>query len=305
MDFGQKYEPKGNKIIHGAGQSLEMFKEYWNAVENHKPALYMTYVKIQNLDNWIKNIKEEIKQFPNVMLQIGLNLRLDGKDKTKEISEGKYDKEFEILFRLIEEFSNPVFLRIGYEFDKKDKYNPETFVLAWRHIVDKFRLDNIQNIATVWCSCPYPGTSLVEPYYPGDNYVDWFGIDVFSKDYINESYKPTQDFLKLAEKHKKPVMIGESSPARIGVDKGEESWDDWFKVYFKLIEKNPIIKAFCYINWDWGKDWKQPEWLNGRIHENEIVRKNFIKELSKKKYIHNLPTEDFLKIVQTKKALKN
>ena len=82
-------------------------------------------------------------------------------------------------------------------------------------------------------------------------------------------------------------MIGESSPARTGVDKGKESWDEWFKPYFKWIKSHSIIKAFCYINWDWGKDWKQPEWLNGRIEENEEVRKRYVKELSKPIYLHN------------------
>lgn len=296
MDFGQKYEPKGNRIIHGAGQSLEMFSKYWNAVEKYKPAIYMTYIKFQSLDKWIKKINGELKKFPNLMLQIGLNLRINGEDKTKEIAQGYYDKELNKLFKVIKRFSNPVFLRIGYEFDKKDKYNPKNFVLAWKHIVDELRKEDIQNVATVWCSCPYHGTSPVEPYYPGDEYVDWFGIDVFTTRYINDSYKPISYFLKLAEKHKKPVMVGESSPARVGVDKGKESWDEWFKVYFNWINKNSVIKAFCYINWDWGKDWKQPEWLNGRIHENEVVRKNFVKELSKKKYIHNIPIKDFLKL---------
>jgi hypothetical protein len=81
--------------------------------------------------------------------------------------------------------------------------------------------------------------------------------------------------------------FGESSPAKTGVDKGIESWDEWFKPYFNWIQIHPNIKAFCYINWDWEKDWKHPEWLNGRIEENELVRKKYVGELSKAKYIHN------------------
>ena len=138
MDFKQKYEPKGNRIIHGAGQSIEMFSEYWKAVESFKPIIYMTYIKIQNLDKWIDKIKKEVKQFPNLILQIGLNLRINGEDKTKEISEGKYDKELDKLFSVIDKIKNPVFIRIGYEFDKKGKYTPKKFILAWRHIVDKY-----------------------------------------------------------------------------------------------------------------------------------------------------------------------
>jgi len=296
MDYKQKFEPKGNKVIHGSGQSLEMFCEYWKAVEKNKPIIYMTYIKIQSLDKWIEKIKREFKAFPNLILQIGLNFIIDGEDKTKQISEGKYDEELDKLFKVIRDFGNPVFIRQGYEFDKAGKYNPKYFVKAWRHFVDKFRKDKIDNIATVWCACPYKGTVPVEPYYPGDDYVDWFGIDVFAaKNFKNN--KQTEDFIKLARKHKKPVMIGESSPARTGVDKGQESWNEWFKPYFEFIVNHPNIKAFCYINWDWGKDWKQPEWLNGRIHENETVRKYFVKELKNPRYIHNQRIKDFLKNV--------
>ena len=300
MDYKGKFEPKGNKVIHGAGQSLEMFREYWKAVGKNKPLIYMTYIKIQNMDKWVDKIQKEVKEFPNLILQIGLNFRVEGEDKTKEISEGKYDKEFDKLLKVIREFGNPVFIRIGYEFDKAGKYNPDNFIKAWKHFVDKYRNEKINNVANVWCSCPYKGTAPVELYYPGNDYVDWFGIDVFTeRHFANSTNKQTEAFLKLAKKHKKPVMIGESSPARTGVDKGQESWNEWFKPYFKWMEYHPNIKAFCYINWDWGKDWKQPEWLNGRIHENEIVRKNFVKELSKPKYLHNQDIKKFLEKVYT------
>lgn len=298
MDYKQKYEPRGNKVIHGAGQSLEMFHEYWKAVEKNKPAIYMTYIKIQNMDQWVDKIKKEVKEFPNLILQIGLNFRVLGKDKTREISEGKYDKEFDKLFKVIKDFENPVFIRIGYEFDKAEKYDSKNFIKAWKHFVDKYREEKVDNIANVWCACPYRGTSPVAPYYPGDNYVDWFGIDVFTERHFAKSAnQQTEDFLKLAKKHRKPVMIGESSPAKTGVDEGKESWDKWFKPYFEWIGKHPNIKAFCYISWDWGKDWKQPEWLNGRIHENEVVRNNFVKELRNPQYIHNQPISKFLKLV--------
>jgi beta-mannanase len=295
MDYKQKFEPIGNKVIHGAGQSIEMFKEYWKALENNKPIIYMTYTKMQKMDTWVDRIQKEISLFPNLILQIGFNFTVDKEDATKDIYQGKYDYKLNQLFEVIKKFGNPVFLRLGYEFDKKDKYNPNNFVKAWQYIVDKYRKEKNINIANVWCACPYKGTSPVKPYYPGDNYVDWFGIDIFSKrHFANSKNLQTEKFLELAKKHKKPMMIGESSPARTGVDKGQKSWDEWFKAYFEWIENHPIIKAFCYINWDWEKDWKTPEWLNGRIHENEIVKNNFIKELKNPRFIHNQKISDFL-----------
>ncbi len=298
MDYKQKFEPRGNKIIHGAGQSLEAFTNYCNAVGKYKPLIYMTYVKIHHIDKNIKKIRKEMKAFPNVILQIGFNFLIEGKDATKEIAKGKYDKELKRFFKTLLEIDKLIFIRLGYEFDKKEKYNPTDFIKAWKYIVDNYISEN-KKISTVWCACPYNGTSPVEPYYPGDDYVDWFGVDVFAAKHITKKYKPVEDFLILAKKHNKPVMVGESSPARTGVDKGQESWDEWFKPYFEWIANHPNIKAFCYINWDWGKDWKQPEWLNGRIHENEIVRKNYVKEMSKSKYLHNQNINEFLKKVYT------
>ncbi len=287
MNFKQKFEPKGNKILHGAGQSPEQFKKYWKAVENYKPVIYMEYVRTDEIkEKFQKKINKMLNISKNLIPQMGLNFKSKSKgDICKPIEEGKYDSEIIFMIKVLKKIKNPCFIRIGYEFDKKGKYNPKYFVKAWKHIVDLIKKNKVNNIATVWCSCPYKGTEKVEPFYPGDKYVDWFGIDVFSARYF-KGYPPVENFLRLAKKHKKPVMVGESSPARVGVDRGKESWNGWFKPYFKWIHNHPIIKAFCYINWDWGKDWKQPEWLNGRIEENEEVRKRYVKELKNKKYIH-------------------
>ena len=77
MDYKSKFEPKGNKIIHGAGQSLEMFSEYWKAVEKNKPLIYMTYIKIQSMDKWVDKIQKELGWKPKVSLEQGIASVLD------------------------------------------------------------------------------------------------------------------------------------------------------------------------------------------------------------------------------------
>jgi len=291
MYYKQKFEPEGNKILHGAGQSLQRFESYSDSVGRYKPIIYMTYAKIPKIQDWIKKIKTESKKIPNTMLQIGLKLLdAEGSDKTSEVLSGKYDNDLDDFFKTIQDLGNPSLIRIGYEFDKKGKYNPENFVKAWKYIVDRFRKLGVQNVATVWCACPFNGTEPVEKYYPGDDYVDWFGIDIFYARHLTGEYKPVEDFVSLAEYHKKPVMVGESTAAEVGVLNGEKSWNEWFAPYFNWIETHPIVKAFCYINWDWAEDktWGSAgTWGNCRIEENEDVRKKYVKELSKSKYIHN------------------
>ena len=301
MDYKQKFEPRGNRIIHGAGQSFETFSNYWEAIGKYKPLILMRYVKMTNVPRGIRKIKSELKKFPNTIPQVGLKLVDEGKkDLCSSISKGDYDSELDLLIYAFKQLKKPIFLRIGYEFDKEGKYNPKNFIKTWKYIVDKFREAGVDNIATVWCACPFNGTELVEPYYPGDDYVDWFGIDVFYARHITGKYKPVEDFLDLATKHKKPVMVGETTAAGTGVENGKESWNEWFNPFFKWINEHKQIKAFCYINWDWAKDktWGSPgTWGNCRIEENEIVKQNFIKELKKKKYIHNTSLENLKDIL--------
>lgn len=292
MYFGQKFEPSSGKVLHGAGQSPEQFKKYWDAVEDYKPIIYMIYNRINEIkEKFQGKINEAKKISPNLMLQIGLNLKARSiGEQCKQIINGEHDEEILFLIEILKDYKNPAFLRVGYEFNNPThEYSPNDFISAWKHIVDLFRKNKVKNVAFVWDACTAFNRDIKEimKYYPGDNYVDWFGNNLFgAKHFADNKDTVTENFAKESVKHKKPLMIGESSPARVGVDKGKESWDEWFKPYFKWINDHQIIKAFCYINWDWGKDWKQPEWLNGRIEENEEVRKRYVKELSNNRYLH-------------------
>jgi len=301
MYFNQKFEPPSGKVIHGAGQSPEQFKKYCDAVGNYKPKIYMIYVRINEIrEKFTKKVSEANKISPELMLQIGLNLKAKKiGEQCKEIVGGDYDKEILGLIEAIREYKNPVFLRIGYEFNNPThNYNPKEFISGWKYIVESFKKNKVDNVAFIWNCCTAFTRDIKEimAFYPGDTYVDWFSDNLFGVRHFTETDNPkiiTENFVQEAIKHKKPLMIGESSPAKVGVDKGKISWNEWFKPYFRWIKEHQIIKAFCYINWDWGKDWKLPEWGNCRIEENEQVRKRYVEELSKEKYVH-LNEENYL-----------
>jgi len=284
MDFKQKFEPKGKRVIHGAGQSPEQFRKYWGAVGKNKPAVYMTYIRVNEIKNKFSiNINEMLKFSKGLIPQIGLNLKVKNEgSKCLEVSKGEYDNELRVLCKILKKLKNPVFLRIGYEFNNPThNYNPKEFILAWKHIVKLFRKNKVDNVAFVWCCCSAFNRNIDEimSYYPGN---DLFGVQHF-KDNKN---KVTEDFCREAEKHRKPLMICESSAAKVGVLEGEKSWNGWFKPYFTWIKCHEVVKAFCYINRNWGIDWKQPEWGNCRIEENEIVKKNYARELNNPIYLH-------------------
>ncbi len=51
------------------------------------------------------------------------------------------------------------------------------YVDAFRHIADVFDAVGASNVAFVWAPSVAPAAAPLEPFYPGDEYVDWIGAD--------------------------------------------------------------------------------------------------------------------------------
>jgi len=296
--YGAKLEPK-HGVLHGAGQDSVGFLEYVGAVEKKQhPIIYMTYISLLNKDklvNYGDYLTNQLHGLPgDVIPQIGLSF-VAGKDngagQDKAVADGLYDENIQLLINALRKFNRPVFIRIGYEFEGGwNGYKPEPYKATFVKIAKAIKEAKL-DVATVWCSggSPVAHNKLME-YYPGDEWVDWWGVDIFSP---NQMTFPTLfEFLNAADNHKKPVMIGESTPRHVGVQDGAKSWEQWFQPYFDLIYKNPQIKAFCYINWDWeywsnklGFPWH--DWKDARIQLNDYVNENYKLQLQNKLFIHS------------------
>jgi len=302
INFNAKFEPQ-NGVLHGAGQDINSFIKYGEVVgKNYYPKIYMTYISIvgskESITDWGDNLKKELSNLPNDLIpQIGLNITSgndDGSGQDKDVAEGKYDDNIDELFEKIKELNKPTFLRIGYEFEGSwNGYSPKYYKEVFANISDKIKNDSAK-IATVWCAAGgsagfIPFDSLMQ-YYPGDEYVDWWGVDIFSPEEITNNW--LVEFYKKSEEHKKPIMLGETTPRFVGVDRGEESWNKWFDPFFNMIYKNPVIKAYCYINWDW-KYWSDAigfswhDWEDARIEKNEFISKRYKQELLNPIFIHS------------------
>jgi len=291
-------EPKKG-VLHGAGQDSVGFLEYVGAVEKKQhPIIYMTYISLLNKDklvNYGDYLTNQLQGLPDdVIPQIGLSF-VAGKDNgagmDSSVAEGLYDENIQLLVNALRKFNRSVFIRIGYEFEGGwNGYKPESYKTTFVKIAKAIKEANIK-VATVWCSggSPIAHNKLME-YYPGDEWVDWWGVDIFSP---KEMTFPTLfEFLAAADSHKKPVMIGESTPRGVGVHDGVKSWEKWFQPYFELIYQNPQIKAFCYINWEWeywsnklGFKWHH--WKDARIQLNDYVNYNYKVQLQNKIFIHS------------------
>lgn len=290
-EFGARLEPKG-QILSGAGQSAEAFENYVQLLgETRLPAIYMLYVGLDTDPTaWLEEHKNIMDKYDwNLIPQLGLSMTKDGdpeKHYEQDVSDGLYDDNIQKLIDVLKKWDRPVFIRIGYEFNGHwNGYQPESYKKAFCYITNKFRKAGLEKVATVWCyGYDDQKNSPFMDYYPGNEYVDWWGIDLFKP----EEFKNPEvlSYLDNSLKYKKPLMIGESTPRSVGVLDGFRSWNDWFEPYFHLMKRQPNVKAFCYINWNWAFYPQWSDWGDGRLEENDFVSQRFMKEMEHSIFRH-------------------
>jgi hypothetical protein len=306
VNFGRRLEPSGHSVLHGAGQSPESFAEYFAAVGHTKPIVYMTYVSLKDdLPTYFASLNQELAAYHpfHLVPQIGLYMNggglaeHPGPNYEQEVADGHYDTPIALFCEGLHQLQRPAFVRIGFEFNGSwNGYQPKPFRAAWRRIVSAFRHQRLAQVAAVWCYCPLPSSREqagrrdrdYAPYYPGDEWVDWWSLDLFDRPQF--AMENTAWFLAEAHRRRFPVMIGESTPRGVGgVQNGQVAWQAWFEPYFRFIRTQPTVKAFCYINWNWDVYPSFRGWGDARIDQNELVLQNYRRELASALYRHAAP----------------
>jgi len=94
-----------------------------------------------------------------------------------------------------------------------------------------------------------------------------------------------RQFLDLAQARRKPVMIGETTPQKLRTSLGEVVWREWYAPFFAMIEREPVIKAFCYINWNWDNT-RWANWGDGRIEGHPFIVERFREKMQSPLYWH-------------------
>jgi len=157
----------------------------------------------------------------------------------------------------------PFMLRWGHEFNSdwypwsliKNGRDPQLYVQAFRRIVDIFRREGANKVQFVWCfnndSVPNESWNSPVSAYPGDEYVDWIGIDGYnwgtSKSW--SSWRSFEQVVKtaydMAQKiaPSKPILIAEIASAETGGDKAA-----WIKGMFTALPNMPAIRGVSWFD---------------------------------------------------------
>jgi Carbohydrate family 9 binding domain-like/Glycosyl hydrolase family 26 len=255
----------------GAPQNMGYIKSF-EKMFNKKPAMVMWYADF-NSDFPLEDCESVYKYgaVPQIVWEPWI-WGDDSKIKLDNIINGDWDKHIQEWASDAASYRKTVFIRWGHEFNI-EKYpwgvgnnnkNPEKYVKAYRHIHDIFKKAGATNIKWIWCFNNYPNPNenwnSWDLAYPGDDYVDWIGIDGYNWGTTQiwsgwQSFKEMfRDQVREASKRypTKPVMIAEFGSCEEGGNKA-----NWIKDILPTLKISmPQVKALVMFDTKKECDWR-------------------------------------------------
>jgi hypothetical protein len=136
---------------------------------------------------------------------------------------------------------------------------PARYVAAWRHVHAVFVAAGATNVQWVWSpnhrSIPAASWNAAARYYPGDDVVDWVGIDGYDRDAARPvSFASLFGPLATEFAGRKPVMVAET--ATDGADPGRAA--RWIDAARRAIDAGaPPVRAVVWFDTvKRGHDWR-------------------------------------------------
>jgi beta-mannanase len=189
-----------------------------------------------------------------------------------DLIEGRYDEYILNFATEAAAWGHPFFLRFNWEmngnwFAWAEGVNGNSagqYVAAWRHVHDIFAAAGASNVSWVWCPFVDPDGSMTNlaSLYPGDEYVDWTGLDGYNWGTNPSSPRGWKSFnqlfgssyVQIAERiaPSKPMMIAELGSSAQGGSKSA-----WIREALAAIPASyPQVRAALWFDkYDDGMDW--------------------------------------------------
>jgi len=202
------------------------------------------------------------------------------------VIDGKWDEYLDTYAQAAAKQNIPFMLRWGHEFNgdwypwslAKNGNTAAQFAAAFRHIVDRFRKAGAHKVQFVWCYNNEGVPKSLDPFdaYPGDDYVDWVGIDGYNFG-RSQSWSKWSSFeqvfgaayaLAVKRAPGKPIVIGEMASSEVGGNKTE-----WLKEMFAVLPRYPQIRALTWFDIN-----KETNWA---VNSSDEVYLAFLQGLTK------------------------
>jgi hypothetical protein len=306
--YHARLEPAAGRVLHGWGQFSPQWGKgaregtgddadlasYERAVSPYRPVLLSFYTALD--ESLMPQFAERYKQLARGRGFFVAQLAIYFQSFQRDASLGMRDPEVVMLLDTIRAARNPVLLRIGSEFNSPSApYDPSLFIQTFRGFAQRIREAQLDNVATVWnaTAAGLDATNFMR-WYPGDDVVDWWGIDLFDPREFDQPQ--LAEFLEKATSHGKPVIICEASPVfqdarpgRLRRPKSDAEAAAWYQKLTQLISQHTEIQAVVVISVDWRRlhsTLPGSGWPDTRIRQWPKATAVWKKFLSEKRFIN-------------------
>jgi hypothetical protein len=157
---------------------------------------------------------------------------------------------------------SPVFMRFASEMNgtwTAYSGNPQQYIEKWR-LVHNVMAEEAPQVIMVWTVFTFPQKTILS-FYPGDAYVDWVGVNIYSVVYHNNNRferADHEDPLELLDyvyntfSKRKPIQISEFGATHYTVT-DQKYYIDFAvqkisRMYTGLKEKYPRVKSIFYFD---------------------------------------------------------
>jgi hypothetical protein len=226
----------------------------WEQFTKKKHASYFTYVGYGRPfpTEWVEKVKAsgaapQIAYEPN--------------DGLKIVEDGPYLRAWA---RDAARSKTPIFLRWASEMNGPwTAYSPDPKLYIEKYrVVSKVMKEEAPNVAMVWTPFSEP-QRLIDQYYPGDEWVDWAGVNIYSV-YVNNGdpfrpafqKDPVEELRYVYERYasRKPIHISEFAATIFckGTSSDTVSFaiDKMTRFYTALRQQFPRVKSVNWFCWD-------------------------------------------------------
>jgi cellulose synthase/poly-beta-1,6-N-acetylglucosamine synthase-like glycosyltransferase len=220
-----------------------------------------------------------------------INENTKGKHLYELIESGFFDSYITEFAQKLKNLNRPVFLRFAHEFD--NPFYPWfvsgndaslRFKKAWIHTYEIFRNIDADNVIWIWN--PWKSENVAS-FYPGEEYVDWIGVNILDYGPLNQDGK-WHEFDELFEPFHEELKNLPTTPVMItefGTLSKDQVQNQWFKNAFDSIEKefNEIKSVVFFtskVDNNIPKISNATQYLDWTISHNQVIKNSFsVKEV--------------------------
>jgi membrane-bound metal-dependent hydrolase YbcI (DUF457 family) len=214
--------------IPGAEQNPALLDGYANAV-GRQPAIVHTYRKW-----WTPIFEPQVLGALSSRGAIPMVTWEPWNEKAEGVSlwgiaAGEQDAYIAQAAQQAASWGGPLFVRFAHEMNG-DWYpwgrghsdnSAVAYKTAWRHIVEVFRREGALNVRWVWTPYVDGGRVPFRQFYPGDEWVDWAGLDGFNwgRPFMSFAKVFDRSYQAMVRLTSKPLMIAETGSVEAGGNK--------------------------------------------------------------------------------------